>query len=98
MKDVMIQVSHVDKVYRLYDRRRDRLKEAFSLSRKTYYHEHLALSDVSFEVGRGETVGIIGTNGAGKSTLLKAVSGTMVPTEGRVSVNGNIAALLELSV
>ena len=96
MKDVMIQVSHVDKVYRLYDRRRDRLKEAFSLSRKTYYHEHLALSDVSFEVGRGETVGIIGTNGAGKSTILKIITGVLSPTGGSVNVNGRISALLEL--
>ena len=96
MNDIMIQVSHVDKVYRLYDRRSDRLREAFSLTRKTYSHEHRALSDVCFEVGRGETVGIIGTNGAGKSTLLKIITGVLSPTSGSVNVNGRISALLEL--
>lgn len=96
MNDIMIQVSHVDKVYRLYDRPRDRIKEAFSLTRKTYYREHHALHDVSFDVGRGETVGIIGTNGAGKSTILKIITGVLNPTGGSVKVNGRISALLEL--
>lgn len=96
MNDIMIQVSHVDKGYRLYDRPRDRLREAFSLTRKTYYREHHALNDLSFDVGRGETVGIIGTNGAGKSTILKIITGVLSPTRGSVRVNGRISALLEL--
>ena len=96
MKDITIRVDHVSKVYRLYDKPRDRIKEAFSLSRKTYYKEHYALQDVSFEVGRGETVGIIGTNGAGKSTILKIITGVLSQTTGDVAVNGRISALLEL--
>lgn len=96
MADIAIRAEHVSKVYRLYDRPRDRLKETFSLTRKTYYREHYALSDVSFEVRRGETVGIIGTNGAGKSTILKIITGVLSPTAGRVDVNGRISALLEL--
>ena len=96
MKEITIQVDHVSKMYRLYDKPRDRIKEAFSLSRKTYYKEHYALRDVSFTVNRGETVGIIGTNGAGKSTILKIITGVLSQTAGEVSVNGRISALLEL--
>ena len=96
MGETTIQVDHVSKVYRLYEKPRDRIKEAFSLSRKVYYKEHYALQDVSFSVCRGETVGIIGVNGAGKSTILKIITGVLNPTEGNVTVNGRISALLEL--
>ncbi len=96
MRETTIQVDHVSKVYRLYEKPRDRIKEAFSLRRKTYYKEHYALRDVSFTVGRGETVGIIGTNGAGKSTILKIITGVLSQTSGEVNVNGRISALLEL--
>ena len=96
MSEVTIQVDQVSKVYRLYDKPKDRIKEAFSLSGKTYYKEHYALRDVSFDVHRGETVGIIGTNGAGKSTILKIITGVLSPTGGNVAVNGRISALLEL--
>jgi teichoic acid transport system ATP-binding protein len=96
MGETTIQVDHVSKVYRLYEKPRDRIKEAFSLSRKDYYKEHYALQDVSFSVCRGETVGIIGVNGAGKSTILKIITGVLNPTQGNVAVNGRISALLEL--
>lgn len=96
MKEATILVDHISKAYRLYERPSDRLKEAFSLSHKKYYREHYALQDVSFTVGRGETVGIIGTNGAGKSTILKIITGVLNQTEGSISVNGRISALLEL--
>lgn len=96
MKEVAIRVDNVDKVYKLYDKPRDRLKEAFSLKRKTYYREYYALRDVSFDVCRGETVGIIGMNGAGKSTILKIITGVLSPTTGNITVNGRISALLEL--
>ena len=96
MGETTIQVDHVSKVYRLYEKPRDRIKEAFSLSRKVYYKEHYALQDVSFSVCRGETVGIIGVNGAGKSTILKIITGVLNPTEGNITVNGRISALLEL--
>ncbi len=96
MREITIQVDHVSKMYRLYEKPRDRIKEAFSLRRKTYYKEHYALRDVSFSVARGETVGIIGTNGAGKSTILKIITGVLSQTAGEVAVNGRISALLEL--
>ena len=96
MKEIAILADHVSKVYRLYDKPRDRIREAFSLTRKAFYKEHYALQDISFEVRRGETVGIIGTNGAGKSTILKIITGVLSPTSGDVAVNGRISALLEL--
>lgn len=74
----------------------DRLKESLGLSHKKKYKEHFALNDVSFQVHRGETVGIIGTNGSGKSTILKIITGVLNPTGGTVQVNGRISALLEL--
>ena len=74
----------------------DRLKESLGLSKKKKYKEHFALHDVSFEVKKGETVGIIGTNGSGKSTILKIITGVLNPTQGEVKVEGRISALLEL--
>lgn len=91
-----ITVEHVSKVYKLYDRPMDRMKEALGLTRKKKYREHFALSDVSFQVKQGECVGIIGTNGSGKSTVLKIITGVLNPTSGNVAVNGRISALLEL--
>lgn len=95
--DVVIAVRNVGKMYRLYDRPQDRLKEQlFWRFGKHYGREFWALRDVSFEVRRGETVGIIGRNGSGKSTLLQIIAGTLAPTFGEVSVHGRLAALLEL--
>lgn len=91
-----IAVEHVSKVYKLYDKPMDRLKEALKLTRKQKYREAHALSDISFDVGQGECVGIIGTNGSGKSTILKIITGVLNPTSGSVAVNGRISALLEL--
>jgi len=96
MSDIAIKVDHVTKMYKLYDRPRDRVKDALGLSRKKLYREHFALQDVSFDVKRGETVGIIGTNGSGKSTILKIITGVLNPTEGNVEIEGRISALLEL--
>ena len=75
MSEVAIRVNNVSKLYKLYDRPMDRLKESLGLSRKKMYKEHYALKNVSFDVHRGETVGIIGTNGSGKSTMLKIITG-----------------------
>ena len=94
--EAAIAVEHVCKVYKLYDKPTDRLKEALRLTRKQKYHEAHALSDVSFAVRQGECVGIIGTNGSGKSTILKIITGVLNPTSGNVTVNGRISALLEL--
>jgi teichoic acid transport system ATP-binding protein len=92
----VIQVSHLTKKYKLYSHNRDRVIDALGLSRKPHYTEHLALDDVSLSIGKGETVGIIGTNGSGKSTILKIITGVLSPTSGTVKVNGRISALLEL--
>ena len=91
-----IEVDHVGKIYKLYNRPSDRLRESLGLTRKKLSREHHALSNVSFEVKKGETVGIIGTNGAGKSTLLKIITGVVSPTAGEVRADGRISALLEL--
>lgn len=96
MDNIAISVEHVKKIYKLYDRNRDRLKDALGFSKKPLGKEHYALNDVSFQVGQGETVGIIGTNGSGKSTILKIITGVLNPTDGEVKVNGRISALLEL--
>ncbi len=94
-RQIAIEVKNVNKVYKLYDRLRDRLKEAFGIGKKVY-KLHYALNDVSLNIYRGETVGIIGTNGSGKSTILKIITGVLNPTSGEVHVNGRISALLEL--
>lgn len=96
MAEVAISVNNVSKMYKLYDNPMDRLKESLGLSRKKKYKEHYALDDVSFQVRKGETVGIIGTNGSGKSTILKIITGVLNPTQGQVVVDGRISALLEL--
>lgn len=90
-----IRVRDLKKVYKLYDKPQDRFKEAFGLTRKKA-KEHYALKGVNMEIFQGETVGIIGTNGSGKSTILKIITGVLSPTEGEVTVNGRISALLEL--
>ena len=96
MSEYAIQVKDVSKMYKLYDRNRDRLLDAFGLSKTPRYHEHYALHNLNFSVKKGETVGIIGTNGAGKSTILKIITGGLNPTDGQVEINGRISALLEL--
>lgn len=94
MSEFAIQIKHLDKMYKLYNKPSDRLKEALGI--KVPIREHYALRDVSFDVKRGETVGIIGTNGSGKSTILKIITGVLNPTKGDVVVNGRVSALLEL--
>jgi lipopolysaccharide transport system ATP-binding protein len=102
--DVAIRVQNLSKCYEIYAAPRDRLKQ-FVLpplqrlawqSPKKYFHEFWALKDISFEVKKGESVGIVGRNGSGKSTLLQIITGTLTPTAGNISTSGRIAALLEL--
>ncbi len=93
---IAISVRDLNKIYKLYDKPMDRLKEALGLSRKKRYKEHYALRNVNMEIHQGETVGIIGTNGSGKSTILKIITGVLNPTSGSVEVDGRISALLEL--
>lgn len=91
-----IRLEHVTKIYKLYGRNRDRLKDSLGLTRKKCYQEHYALRDVSMRIGQGETVGIIGVNGSGKSTILKIITGVLSATSGEMEINGRISALLEL--
>ncbi len=94
--EVVIDVSHVSKLYKLYKNPGDRVRESLGFSHKKHYTESYALQDVSFNVHRGECVGIIGTNGSGKSTILKIITGVLNATGGNVTVAGRISALLEL--
>ncbi len=95
-QNVAIEVRDVKKIYKLYDKPQDRMKEAFGFGKKKIHKLHYALNGVSLNIYRGETVGIIGTNGSGKSTILKIITGVLNPTQGKVQVNGRISALLEL--
>ena len=102
--DTAIKVENLSKCYQIYDTPRDRLKQfvlprmqqLIGLHSTQYYREFWALRNVSFEVAKGETVGIIGRNGSGKSTLLQIICGTLSPSFGRITTHGRIAALLEL--
>ena len=94
--ETVISINHVSKVYKLFEKPMDRLKESLSLTHKNYHTDHFALEDISLEVHKGECVGIIGTNGSGKSTLLKIVTGVLNPTSGNVELKGRVSAILEL--
>ncbi len=102
--DIAIRVQGLSKCYQVYDNPRDRLKQFIAprlqhmvgRASKQYFREFWALKDISFEIKKGETVGIVGRNGSGKSTLLQIICGTLTPTGGSVQTNGRIAALLEL--
>src|ERR1700730_35329 len=97
MPEIAIKVENVTKVFRIYDHPGDRLKEAFSLTRKKFRTDFAALRNVSFEVKKGEFLGIVGKNGAGKSTLLRILSRELSPTSGTVVINGKVS-LLQLGV
>jgi len=101
---IAIRVKGLSKCYQIYDRPEDRLKQSivprlqriFSLQTTQYFREFWALKEISFEVNKGETIGVIGRNGCGKSTLLQIICGTLTPTSGTVETYGRVAALLEL--
>ena len=95
-KDIAIKVENLSKVYKLYNAPIDRMKEALNPFKKPYHKEFYALNDVSFEIKKGDCVGIIGHNGAGKSTLLKIITGVLSPSSGNITVKGRVSALLEL--
>src|SRR5438067_3361922 len=96
MPEPVISVRDLGKSYLLYDKPSDRLKQAFLWGKRQLYREFWALRGVSFDVRRGEVLGLIGRNGAGKSTLLQIVCGVLQPTTGTAIVRGRVAALLEL--
>ncbi len=91
-----VEFAGVSKSYSIYSKPGDRLKELATFQRKKFHRDFWALRDISFEIKRGETFCIVGQNGSGKSTLLQMVAGILLPTEGAVSVNGRVSALLEL--
>ena len=96
MEKGSIEVRNLSKVYHLYNRSSDRIRETFSIKKKKYSRDHYALKNINLSIKHGESVGIVGTNGSGKSTLLKLVTGVVSPTEGEIETGGKIAALLEL--
>ena len=94
--DIVLRVHNLGKRFRLYNFPKDKLKEVLLLGRRMHYREFWALKDVSFDLRRGETLGIVGRNGSGKSTLLQIICETMCPTVGIVDIFGRVSALLEL--
>ena len=98
MNKPMIEVKNVKMKFKMSDEPLNSLKEIFTkaVTGKLKFNEFLAMDDVSFNVEKGETLGLIGSNGAGKSTTLKVISGILKPTEGKVITRGNIVPMLEL--
>lgn len=96
MSDIAISVRDLRKKYRLFSSPMERLKEALHPFRNRYHREFWALNGVSFDIPKGQTIGILGRNGSGKSTLLQIISGILQPTSGSMTVNGRVSALLEL--
>jgi lipopolysaccharide transport system ATP-binding protein len=94
--EVAVRAEGLAKKFRLFDSPRDRLKEALHPFGKAYHQDFWALKDVGFEIPKGQSLGILGRNGSGKSTLLRILASVLSPTEGKVEVNGRVAALLEL--
>lgn len=94
--DSAVRVDNLGKCFHIYDKPHERLLQMLSRGRRPYYREFWALRGATFEVARGEAVGIIGRNGSGKSTLLQLICGTQNPTEGTITIHGRVAALLEL--
>lgn len=95
-QDIAIRISAVSKTYSVYARPSDRIKQILFGWSRSYYTPFHALSDVSFNVRKGESFGLIGRNGSGKSTLLQIVAGTLAPTTGAVEIDGRVSAMLEL--
>lgn len=96
VNEIAIQISNLTKTFKIFDKPTDRVKESLNPFGKRYSRDFYALRNVSLNIYRGETIGVIGKNGAGKSTLLKMITGVLTPTSGEIKVNGRIASLLEL--
>jgi len=94
--DAVISVRNLKKSYRIFSNSGDRIKQAMTLGLRKYHREFTAIDDISFDIRRGETIGIIGRNGSGKSTLLQLICGILKPSSGAIMVNGRVSALLEL--
>lgn len=96
MEEYAVKIQNLTKIYKLYAKPVDRLKEALNPAKKSYHKDFYALKDISFDIKKGQTIGIIGKNGSGKSTLLKILTDVLTPSSGEVEINGRISALLEL--
>lgn len=94
--DNVISLRNISKLYKIYDKPQDRLKQMLYRNKRSFFKEFKALNNITFDISKGSTLGIIGKNGSGKSTLLQIIAGTVKPTQGELNVNGRIAALLEL--
>ncbi len=96
--DVVIEVKNVSMIFNMASEQLNNLKEYFIklMRHELFFQEFRALNNISFEVRRGEVVGLVGTNGSGKSTMLKCIAGVLEPSEGSIEVHGNIAPLIEL--
>ena len=96
--DVVISLKNIGKCYEMYRKPFHRLWQTLCRGKRRFYEEFCALNDISFDIQRGECVGIIGRNGSGKSTLLQIIAGTLTPTTGNIETKGKGAALLELGL
>ncbi len=96
MPDITIKVQNISKTYKMYDSKKNRFKESFSFGKKNLHQKFHALNNISFDIKKGETLGIVGKNGSGKSTLLKIITGVISPSTGKVTTQGKISSLLEL--
>ncbi len=96
MSEIAVKLESISKFYKLYNKPKDRLKEALNPLGKKFHREFYALKDINLEIKKGTILGIVGRNGSGKSTLLKLISGVIQPSSGKIEVNGKISALLEL--
>lgn len=96
MTDVAVQIDHVSKKFRLYKERNQSLKSAIMRGRKSVHEDFWALKDISFDINKGETFGLVGDNGSGKSTLLKCMAQILYPDKGSIAMKGRVAALLEV--
>lgn len=96
MSDYSIKVSNLSKIYKIYDKNADRIKEVINPFKRNYHKDFIAVKDLSLTVNKNECIGIIGKNGSGKSTLLKMITGVLTPTSGDIQISGKISALLEL--
>ena len=94
----VISIKNLSKVYKLYDKKSDRIKEALSARRRKYHCDFYALRNINLEVKKGEILGIVGRNGAGKTTLLEVIAGILTPTGGQAQIDGNVSALLALGI
>ena len=96
IEQLAISVSHISKTFRVYHDKPRTLKDSVLRFGRGTYQDFQALEDVSFDIPKGYTVGVMGKNGSGKSTLLKLLSRTMFPDEGNITVNGKVYSLIEL--